>query len=102
MSRKKRVHIPDAPPVKRRRYIYESGPDPDGRLLKLRLRKSREARDAALHSIRSAGFGRYVYARIGGPVRGAEKLYDNHDAAVRAINRHYDAQMMKHVVRRAV
>lgn len=79
-----------------------SGRDPAGRAFKRQLKFSGAARQAALQSIRSAGFGRHVYARIGGPVRGAEKLYDSRDAAVRAIDRHYNAQMMKHVVRRAV
>lgn len=99
---KRAVHVPPAPPVARRRYIYESGPDPAGRLLKLRLDRNKEAREAAVRSITSAGYGRYVTARIGGPKRGTEKLYENREAAVRAIDRHYNAQMMKHVVRRAV
>lgn len=76
--------------------------DPAGRAFKRQLGFSAAARQAALQSIRSAGFGRYVYARIGGPVRGTVRLYDDRAAAVRAVDRHYDAQMMKHVVRRAV
>lgn len=99
---KEASYIPAPSPVRRRRYMYENGPDPEGRLFKMRLDLNRESREGAARSIRSAGYGRYVYARIGGAKRGTEKLYDSREAAVRAIDRHYNAQMMKHVVRRAV
>jgi len=84
------------------RRAYETGPDPAGRLFRLRLEKSRQARAAAVASVRGAGFGRYVYARIGGAKRGTEALYDNLEAALRAIDRHYDAAMMRHVTRKAL
>jgi hypothetical protein len=69
--------------------------DPAGRAFKRQLGFSGAARQAALQSIRSAGYGRYVHARIGGPVRGQERLFKDEREAVRAIHRHYDIKMMQ-------
>lgn len=72
--------------------------DADGRLFKMRLDLNRDARAAALASIRDAEFG-YVHARIGGPQRGKDELFASRCEAERAVNRHYDAAMMRHVTR---
>ena len=60
--------------------------------LKLGLRGSHEARQAALASIRSVPGGWQV--RIGGAVRGKFAVFTTRDRAESAVHAHYNAAMM--------
>ena len=70
-----------------------------GRRFRTALEFSRASRQAALDSIREAEFG-YVFATIGGKVRGRERLFPSRDRAEEAVHLHYDRAMMEKVTKR--
>lgn len=68
-----------------------------GRLLQLKFRRSREARQEALATIRPAGGG--FVARIGGRVRGAVSWFRTRREAEAAVHAHYTAAMLAFIRR---
>lgn len=67
-----------------------------GRLFKLRLQRSRAAREDALASVRQLPNGRWQ-ARIGGRMRGKTVQFASRDLAQHAVHTHYDLAMLAFV-----
>ena len=65
-----------------------------GRLVQLRFKRSRQAREAALATIRRTGSGKWQ-ARIGGAVRGEIVAKSSRVLVERAVHDHYNEELAR-------
>ena len=71
----------------------------EGRLFRLRLERSKAAREDALASVRPVPGG-WWQARIGGRMRGRTRRFVSRAAAVAAVQAHYNAALLRFVEQR--